>query len=66
MQMKKPPESPEFDRFTAALNAVLKVSPTELDKRETAQKERGKRLSKGSACLSPAASELLRSSFSKS
>jgi hypothetical protein len=49
--MKTPPANPEFTRFTAALREVLKVSPEEIEQREEAHKESGKRLSKGSACL---------------
>jgi len=62
--MKPPPISPEFTRFSAAMSDVLKVSPKEIRAREAAHKESGKRMSKGSACLSPAASAKLRASFS--
>jgi hypothetical protein len=62
--MKTPPANPEFSRFTTAMKDVLNISPNEMKAREAAHKESGKRLPKGSACLSPVASELLRSSFS--
>jgi hypothetical protein len=59
--MKTPPSNPEFERFTAAVSAVLKVKPSELKERMTNQRESGKRLPKGSASLSPAVSEVVRS-----
>ena len=64
--MKTPPSNPEFARFTIATRDILKVSPEQMKERDSDQKDSGKRLSKGSACLSPAASELLPASFSKS
>jgi hypothetical protein len=63
--MKTPPTSPEFARFAAAMKDVLKVSPKEIQKLEAVHKESGKRLSKGSACLSPAASKLIQDNFSQ-
>jgi hypothetical protein len=45
--MKKPPDSPEFARFTSAMQSILKVSKAELNRRLEAEK-RGKR-SKASA-----------------
>ena len=62
--MKTPPDTPEFTRFTAAVSDILKVSPDEMKTRIEAHKESGKRLSKGSASLSPAASAKLRSATS--
>jgi len=62
--MKTPPATPEFARFTSALSDILKVSKTEMQARIEAHKESGKRLSKGSASLGPAASSKLRSSVS--
>jgi hypothetical protein len=62
--MKTPPATPEFARFTTAVRDILKVSKPELQARMQAQKEIGKRLSKGSSSLSPAASAKLRSSMS--
>lgn len=61
--MKKPPETPEFARFTSALQDILKVSKVDIERRLETQKDEGKRLSKGSSCLSPAASAKLRASF---
>jgi hypothetical protein len=63
IHMKTPPATPEFARFTAAVRDVLKVSKTEMQTRMEAQKESGKRLSKG-ASLGPAASSKIRSSLS--
>jgi hypothetical protein len=40
--MKKPPDNPEFARFTAAMHKIMKVSKVELQKRMEAEK-RGKR-----------------------
>ncbi|MGA9587413.1 MAG: hypothetical protein WBQ95_18930 [Terracidiphilus sp.] len=51
--MKKPPDDPEFQRFTEGLKQVLKVSKTELDARIAAHKKSGKRLSKPSASRVP-------------
>ena len=45
--MKKPPDDPEFAQFTKALQTILKVSKTELQRRMEAEKK-GKR-SKASA-----------------
>jgi hypothetical protein len=60
--MKTPPDTPEFARFTSAVRDILKVSKGEMQTRIEAHKESGKRFSKGSASLSPAASAKLRSS----
>jgi hypothetical protein len=64
--MKTPPDTPEFSRFTTAMRDILKVSKPEMEKRMGAQKESGKRLSKGSSSLGSAASSKVRSSFGKS
>ena len=64
--MKTPPATPEFAKFTNAMRDMLKVSPAEMQTRIEAHKESGKRLSKGSASLGPAASSKLRSAVSKS
>jgi hypothetical protein len=50
--MKTPPSSPEFAKFTSAIRDLLKVSPKEIRAREDEHKEAGKRIVKGSACLS--------------
>jgi hypothetical protein len=63
--MKTPPDTPEFARFTAAVNDILKVSKAEMATRIETQKESGKRLSKG-ASLGSAASSKVRSSFERS
>jgi hypothetical protein len=60
--MKKPPSSPEFARFTAALGDIVKVSPEEMARRIADHEEKGKRLPKG-ASLGSAASSKIRSSF---
>ncbi len=65
MPMKTPPDTPEFVRFTTAMRDIVKVSRGELQKRIEAQKESGKRLSKG-ASLDPAVSSKVRSSFGNS
>jgi hypothetical protein len=62
--MKTPPKTPEFTRFTAAMRDILNVSKDEMRIRIEAQKESGKRLSKG-ASLGSAASSKVRSSFGK-
>jgi len=59
--MKTPPNTPEFSRFTTAVRDILKVSKGEMQTRIEAQKESGKRLSKG-ASLDSAASSKIRSS----
>jgi hypothetical protein len=64
--MKKPPNTPEFTRFTSAVRDVLKISPEEMQKRIEARKESGKRLSKGTSSLGSAASSKIRSSFDRS
>jgi len=61
--MKRSPENPEFSRFTIALQDVLSVSKEEMTKRMEEQKEKGKRLSKGSASLGSAASAKIRASL---
>jgi hypothetical protein len=60
--MKRPPATPEFARFTAAVGDILKVSKNEMQGRIEAQKQNGKRLPKG-ASLGSAASSKIRSSF---
>jgi len=62
--MKRPPATPEFARFTTAVSDILKISKGEMQTRIEAHKESGKRLSKGSSSLAPAASAKLRSSVS--
>lgn len=62
--MKKPPATPEFARFTSAMQDILKVSKGEIQTRIEAHKESGKRLSKGSASLGSAASAKIRSGIS--
>jgi len=42
--MKKPPENPEFVRFTQAMRHIMGVSKTALREREEAIKENGKQL----------------------
>jgi hypothetical protein len=64
--MKTPPSGPEFSRFTSAMRDILKVSKSEMENRIEAQKESGKRLSKGSSSLGSAASSKVRSSFGNS
>ncbi len=63
--MKTPPNTPEFARFTSAVQDILKVSKNEMQSRIEAHKESGKRLPKGSASLGSAASAKLRSSIAK-
>jgi hypothetical protein len=36
--MKKPPDNPEFRRFTQAMRTIMSVSKTEMQKRERAEK----------------------------
>jgi len=62
--MKKPPSTPEFTRFTSAVQDILKVSKGEIQTRMEAQKESGKRLPKG-ASRGSGASATLRSSIAK-
>jgi hypothetical protein len=62
--MKVPPDTPEFSRFTNAVRDILKVSKGEMRTRIDAQKQSGKRLSKGSSSLGAAASSKIRSSIS--
>ncbi len=64
--MKTPPATPEFSRFTTAMRDILKVSKSEMETRIEAQKESGKRLSKGSSSLGFAASSKIRSSVGNS
>jgi hypothetical protein len=40
--MKKPPNNPEFARFTDAMRSILKVSKTELNRRLEAEKRKPK------------------------
>jgi hypothetical protein len=63
--MKTPPATPEFAKFTTAMRDILKVSKNEMQTRIEAQKESGKRLSKG-ASLGSAASSKIRSSIGNS
>ena len=37
--MKKPPDNPEFARFTSAMQTILKVSKEDLDKAERKRKQ---------------------------
>ena len=37
--MKRPPDNPEFRRFTDAMRTIMSVSKTELKKREEAEKK---------------------------
>ncbi len=46
--MKKPPDNPEFQRFTSAMRDILKVSKTELQRRMEDEKT-AKRTSKASS-----------------
>jgi hypothetical protein len=62
--MKTPPDTPEFAKFTNALQDILKVSKDEIRTRIESHKESGKRLSKG-ASLGSVASASLHSSFAK-
>jgi hypothetical protein len=64
--MKRPPNTPEFARFSAALGDILKVSPTEMHTRIETQKQSGKRLAKGSASLGAAASSKIRAALGDS
>jgi hypothetical protein len=64
--MKKPPSTPEFARFTTAMRDILKVSKGEMETRIEAQRESGKRLSKGSSSLGSAVSSKIRSSVGNS
>jgi hypothetical protein len=66
IRMKTPPDTPEFAKFTTALQDILKVSKDEMRTRIEAHKESGKRLSKGSASLGSAASSKIRSSLNNS
>jgi hypothetical protein len=63
--MKTPPGTPEFAKFTTAVQDILKVSKSEMKTRIEAHKESGKRLSKG-ASLGSASSSKIRSSFGNS
>lgn len=40
--MKRPPDTPEFDRFTGALRDILKVSKVEMNRRIEAAKRKPK------------------------
>jgi hypothetical protein len=62
--MKTPPATPEFARFTIAVCDILQVSKSEMQTRIEAHRESGKRLSKGSSSLAPAAAAKLRSAVS--
>jgi hypothetical protein len=42
--MKKPPDNPEFARFTQAMQHIMGVSKTTLKEREEAARENGKQL----------------------
>jgi hypothetical protein len=64
--MKPPPSTPDFTRFTTAMRDILKVSKSEMQTRMEAQKESGKRLSKGSSSLGSGASSKVRSSVGNS
>jgi hypothetical protein len=56
--MKTPPDTSEFARFTTAMRDILKVSKSEMKTRIEAQKESGKRLSKGASLGSVASSKI--------
>jgi len=51
--MKKPPDNPEFAKFTAAMRHIMGVSKDTIREREAAEK---KRKAKPSASPAPAAS----------
>ena len=55
--MKKPPDNPEFAKFTAAMRHIMGVSKTELIAREEAEKEDKKKRVKTSASPVPAVSD---------
>lgn len=38
--MKKPPDNPEFARFTAAMQTIMKVPKTAIQKASEARKEK--------------------------
>jgi len=40
--MKRPPDNPEFARFTEAMRTILKVSKTELNERMKTEKRKPK------------------------
>lgn len=42
--MKKPPDNPEFARFTEAMRHIMTVPKTAIREREEATKKQGKRL----------------------
>jgi len=61
--MKKPPENPEFARFTEAVRHIMGVSKNEIKEREAAEKiKKGKRIKTSSASPGPAASSTSASS----
>ena len=64
--MKTPPLTPEFAKFTGAVKKILYVSKADMKKLMDEHKESGKRLSKGSSSLGPAASSKIRASIGKS
>jgi hypothetical protein len=51
--MKTPPDTPEFQRFSAAVRDIMKVSKVEMDRRIQAEK----RKPKASASRAPAGGE---------
>ena len=55
--MKKPPDNPEFARFTEAMRGIMKVSKAELQRRMEDEKK-GKRI-KTSASHAPASSSTM-------
>jgi len=56
--MKRPPDNPEFARFTDAMRTILKVSKTELNERMKTEKRKPKtsasRVSGDSSATHPA------------
>jgi hypothetical protein len=55
--MKKPPDNPEFARFTSAMRHIMGVSKAELQRRMEAEKK--EKRSKASASPSAASSSTL-------
>jgi hypothetical protein len=53
--MKRPPQNPEFARFTAAVRQIVTVSKTDLQQR-IAAKKKGKRVRTSTASPVPAVS----------
>jgi hypothetical protein len=51
--MKKPPDNPEFARFTQAMRHIMGVSKTAIKEREEATRENGKQLGSKRPGLKP-------------